>query len=148
MSLVCPVGPEANLLDPGPEHCARLMVNHPVLTLEEMEAVKTTDYKGWDSAVIDATFPVGSGSDGLLNAIEHICAQASEAIQGEYGGTGAKAIVLSDKLAGPDRLPIPSLLAVGAVHQHLLKTQQRPKAALFSEAGDAREVHDFATLTG
>ena len=49
-------------------------------------------------------------------------------------------VVLSDRLAGPDRLPIPSLLATGAVHQHLLQTQQRPKAALFTEAGDAREV--------
>ena len=148
MSLVCPVGPEANLLVAGPEHCARLMVNHPILTLEEMEAIKTTEFNGWSGTVIDATFPVGSGPEGLDNALATICAQVSEAIQGDYGTNGTKTIVLSDKLAGPDRLPIPSLLAVGAVHQHLLRTQQRPKAALFSECGDAREVHDFATMLG
>ena len=51
-------------------------------------------------------------------------------------------------MAGPDRLPIPSLLAIGAVHQHLLKTKQRPRAALFVDCGDGREVHDFATLLG
>jgi glutamate synthase domain-containing protein 2/glutamate synthase domain-containing protein 3 len=55
---------------------------------------------------------------------------------------------LSDKFAGPDRMPLPSLLAVGAVHQHLLRTKQRPKAAIFAEVGDAKEVHDFATIFG
>ena len=55
---------------------------------------------------------------------------------------------MSDKFAGPDRIPLPSLLAVGAVHQHLLRTKQRPKAAIFAEAGDAKEVCDFATLFG
>ena len=54
--------------------------------------------------------------------------------------------MLSDRLAGPDRLPIPSLLALGAVHQHLLSTKQRTRAAVFVEAGDAREVHDMALL--
>jgi hypothetical protein len=51
-------------------------------------------------------------------------------------------------MAGPDRIPVPSLLAIGAIHQHLIKTKQRPKAALFIECGDAREVHDFSTLLG
>lgn len=57
-------------------------------------------------------------------------------------------MILSDKLVGPDRVALPSLLAVGAVHQHLLKTQQRPKAAIFAEAGDIKEVHDYATIFG
>lgn len=61
---------------------------------------------------------------------------------------GVEGVVLSDRFAGPDRIPLPSLLAVGAVHQHLLKTKQRPKAAIFAEAGDAKEVCDFATLFG
>ena len=59
-----------------------------------------------------------------------------------------QAVILSDRLAGPDRLPVPSLLAVGAVHQHLLTTKQRLKGAIFAEMGDAREVHDMATLIG
>ncbi len=57
-------------------------------------------------------------------------------------------LVFSDLLAGPERFPLPSLLVIGAVHQHLLRTQQRTSVALFLECGDAKEVHDFATLLG
>jgi glutamate synthase (NADPH/NADH) len=154
MSLVCPVGPEANLLSKGPEHCARLNVAHPILSLEEMAAVKTSTFRGWKGATVDMTFPAGSGAEGMEEAIARICEEASEAIQGgaslasgsDEESAGSQVVILSDRLAGPGRLPVPSLLALGAVHQHLLNTQQRPKAALFVEAGDAREVHDFATL--
>jgi len=80
--------------------------------------------------------------------LERICEEAADAIQGDLGADGVHGVVLSDRFAGPDRLAMPSLLAVGAVHQHFLKTKQRPKAAIFAEAGDAKEVHDFATLFG
>ncbi len=155
MSLVCPVGPEANLLSVGPEHCRRLVVNHPVLTLEQLEAVKDTEFKGWKARTIDITFPTGTGPQGLQEALDGICEQAAESLQTTFAGEGGAAdeescqlLILSDRLAGPDRLPIPSLLAAGAVHQHLLKTQQRPRVGLFVECGDAREVHDMATLLG
>lgn len=155
MSLVCPVGPEGNLLsDPQQSHCERLVVRHPVLTLDEMETLKNQEYKstsggqGFKTAVIDTTFSVGSGPDGMLQALERICDEAAEAIQGPFGGSGVEGVILSDKFAGPDRIALPSLLAVGAVHHHLLKTKQRPKAAIFAEAGDAKEVHDFATIFG
>lgn len=92
--------------------------------------------------------PIGSNGDGLVDALLSVCEESAQAVQGEYGTEGVKVVILSDKLAGPDRVPIPSLLLVGAVHQHLIKTKQRPKAALFVECGDAREVHDFATLLG
>ena len=65
-----------------------------------------------------------------------------------HGQKGVQGIILSDKFAGPDRIPLPSLLAVGAVHQHMLTTKQRPKAAIFAEVGDVKEVHDYATLFG
>jgi glutamate synthase (NADH) len=84
----------------------------------------------------------------LIQALERICEEAAAAIQGTDSEKGVSAVVLSDLFAGPDRLPLPSLLAVGAVHQHLLKTKQRPKAAIFAEAGDAKEVHEFATMFG
>jgi glutamate synthase (NADPH/NADH) len=83
-----------------------------------------------------------------FKALERICDEAADAIQGGLGSSGVEGVILSDKFAGPDRIPLPSLLAVGAVHQHLLKTKQRPKAAIFAEAGDAKEVCDFATLFG
>lgn len=61
---------------------------------------------------------------------------------------GAQGIILSDKFAGPDRIPLPSLLSVGAVHHHLIGTKQRPKAAIFAEVGDCKEVHDYVTIFG
>lgn len=92
--------------------------------------------------MIDATMPINANGDALVDALLNICEEAAEAVQGEYGhGGGAKVIILSDKMAGPDRLPIPSLLAAGAVHQHLIKTKQRPKAALFIEAGKLVTYH-------
>jgi glutamate synthase (NADPH/NADH) len=153
MSLVCPVGPEGNLLsEPSLQHCQRLVVRNPVLTLEEMRTIKNMEYSNGDAkfrtAVIDTTFPAGSGPDGMLQALERICDEAADLIQGDFGEEGVQAVCLSDRLAGPDRMALPSLLAVGAVHQHLLKTKQRPKSAIFAEVGDAKEVHDYATLFG
>lgn len=152
MSLVCPVGPENNLLsEPSQEHCRRLNVRHPVLTLEEMSTLKHSSHKApFHCAVIDCTFSADSGPDGMLHALERICDEAADAVQGDFGesGSGVQGVILSDRMAGPDRIPLPTLLSVGAVHQHLLKTKQRPKAAIFAEAGDTKEVHDFATLFG
>ena len=148
MSLQCPVGPETNLLDITPEHCARMVIEHPILSLEDMQALKDSSYRGWNTRVIDITMPITSGPQDMVEVMYNVCEEATEAIQGTYGTKGVQAIILSDKLAGPDRIPIPSLLVLGAVHQHLLKTKQRPKAALFVECGDGREVHDFATLLG
>eukprot|EP00980_Cylindrotheca_fusiformis_P010858 scaffold2462_cov127-Cylindrotheca_fusiformis.AAC.15 len=154
MSLVCPVGPEGNLLDDANEtHCQRLVIKHPVLSLEQMATLKDNEYrgangKGFKTAVIDATFPVDSGVDGMLAALERICDEAAEAIQGQPGVKGVEGIVISDKFAGPDRMALPSLIAVGAVHHHLIGTKQRPKAAIFAEVGDCKEVHDFATIFG
>jgi len=156
MSLVCPVGPEGNLLDdPNESHCQRLVIKHPVLSLEEMATLKNNEYKsaaggpGFKTAVIDTTFPVDEGVDGMLAALERICDQAADAIQGtSYGEEGVQGVILSDKFAGPDRMALPSLVAVGAVHHHLIGTKQRPKAAIFAEVGDCKEVHDFATIFG
>ncbi len=144
MSLACPVGPEANILDVTSRHCSRLVVGNPILSLREMQAVKDTTYQGWRSHVMDMTFPAGSGTEGLNHAIDQLCSEASQVLQ----GWDVQILVLSDKLAGPDRMPVPSLLALGAIHQHLLSSKQRLRTAIFVEAGDAREVHDMATLLG
>lgn len=88
------------------------------------------------------------GPEGFYDSLLNICDEVTAAVQGRYGIAGSQVVILSDKLAGPDRIPIPSLLAVGAVHQRLLTTKQRPRAAIVVECGDGREVHDFATLIG
>lgn len=144
MSLMCPVGPAANILDATAEHAKRLMVEHPVMSTAEMNALKSTNNADWTPKLLDATFAAGSGARGLVEALYRLCEQATDALVNEK----APIIVLSDKLAGVNRYPIPSLLAVGAVHQHLLRTQQRTSVALFTECGDAKEVHDFCTLLG
>jgi len=148
MSLQCPVGPESNLLDITSEHCARMVVRHPILSLQEMQALKNSEYRGWQTHVIDCTIPVNSSPQELMEALTVICEEATQAIQGSYQNIGVQAVILSDANADAERMPIPTLLTVGAVHQHLLKTKQRPKSAIFAEAGDAREVHDFATIMG
>ncbi|KAI9909607.1 hypothetical protein PsorP6_015149 [Peronosclerospora sorghi] len=144
MSLMCPVGPAANVLDATAEHAKRLLVEHPIMSNTEMEALKSTNNPAWTPKVLDATFAAGSGARGLVEALYRLCEQATDALVNEK----APIIVLSDKLAGVNRYPVPSLLAVGAVHQHLLRTQQRTSVALFTESGDAKEVHDFCTLLG
>ena len=147
MSLVCPIGPEANLLDATEAHAERLFLPHPVLLPEEMAALKSSPHRGWSAVTLDASFPrseaVGS-PDALERAIEALCVQAEAAVS----AGSAPLLVLSHRNAGPDRLPIPSLLAAGAVHQHLVRTQLRTRSGLLVEAGDAIEPHDFCTLVG
>ncbi|ETV69755.1 hypothetical protein, variant 4 [Aphanomyces astaci] len=144
MSLRCPVGPEENVLDVSADHAKRLIVDHPVLSLEDIQTLKygMSDAK-WTAKTLDATFPAHSGQAGLIQALDRLCEQATTA-----AAQGQAVLVFSDQAAGPDRFPIPSLLVIGAVHQHLLRTQQRTSVALFAECGDAKEVHDFATLLG
>eukprot|EP00516_Mucochytrium_quahogii_P006102 CAMPEP_0203754516 /NCGR_PEP_ID=MMETSP0098-20131031/8107_1 /ASSEMBLY_ACC=CAM_ASM_000208 /TAXON_ID=96639 /ORGANISM=" , Strain NY0313808BC1" /LENGTH=1547 /DNA_ID=CAMNT_0050645575 /DNA_START=283 /DNA_END=4922 /DNA_ORIENTATION=- len=153
MSLQCPVGPEANLLDISPENCDRLMVKDPIMTEHEMAVVKSTGvdnkYRGkWHSKVIDCTYAKNHDGDdngeGLRQGIENLCHAATQAVnEGKV-----PIIVLSHDNVSDDRVPIPSLLAVGAVHQHLIKEKLRTQCALFLDCGDAREVHDFCTLFG
>lgn len=144
MSLICPVGPEGNILDAQGSHAKRLLVDHPIISSSEMKNIKLSQNKEWPATVIDATFPSNSGPQGLTDALYRLCEEATVAISKER----TPLIVLSDKRAGVGRYPIPSLLAVGAVHQHLLRTQQRTKVGIFTECGDAKEVHDFCTLLG
>jgi len=143
MALNCYIGPEGNLLDPGEEHCHRLRLMHPILDNQELAALQQMDHRGWKSQSIDITFPAGSGHQGLLNALDRICAEASEAIAGGY-----QLIILSDRSCGPDNIPISSLLAVGTVHHHLVQTKSRTRIGLILESGEAREVHHHCLLAG
>ena len=81
MSLECYIGPEQNLLDATPEHCHRLLVEHPILTNEEVSAIKNLDENGWRSQTIDITFAREEGEAGLLPALDRICEEAEQAIE-------------------------------------------------------------------
>ncbi|KAG2492850.1 hypothetical protein HYH03_009004 [Edaphochlamys debaryana] len=145
-SLRCFIGPESDLTaDPGPGHCARLELPQPVLDVEEMEALKNMDRPGgWRTKVLDSTFPVAEGAEGMRAAITRLCAEAEAAVK-----SGSYALVcLSDRAYGPDRCPVPSLLAAGAVHHHLVQLKLRSSVGLLVDSGEPREVHQFCLLVG
>jgi glutamate synthase (NADPH/NADH) large chain len=143
MSLECYIGPEQNLLDATPEHCHRLLVDHPILTNEEIAALKHINYRGWNSRVIDITFDRSEGKAGLQQTLDRISSEAEAAAD-----DGIQLVVLSDRAASHDRVPVSALLAIGAVHHHLIKQAKRTQIGLAIETGEAREVHHHCLLIG
>ncbi|CUS22288.1 LAQU0S05e01992g1_1 [Lachancea quebecensis] len=145
MSLECYVGPQGNLLEVHPSQCDRLLLRSPILQWKEFEALKNIEkaHPAWSVANIDITFEKSQGLLGYTFAIERITQQASEAIE-----QGKRIIMISDRKMGPDRIPLSSLIAVGAIHHHLIRNKQRSQVALILETGEAREVHHFCVLLG
>ena len=143
MSLECYIGPERNLLETSEAHCHRLLVPHPILTNEELAALKHLDHRGWRSKTIDITFPRQQGRAGLLEALDRICSEAEAAIDEGYS-----LVILSDRNVGADRAALSSLLACGGVHHHLVRQAKRTRLGLVLESGEAREVHHHCLLVG
>jgi glutamate synthase (NADPH/NADH) large chain len=143
MSLECYIGPEQNLLESTEPHCHRLMVPQPILTNEEVAALKSIDHRGWKAKTIDITWPKSEGEEGMLKALDRICAETEEAIE-----DGFALVVLSDRAMGADRVPMSSLLACGGVHHHLVRKAKRTRIGIILETGEAREVHHFCLLVG
>ncbi|CAN8017433.1 unnamed protein product [Ixodes persulcatus] len=143
MSLACPIGPEANILQPSPEQCRRLWLEQPILSLLDMEVIKCNTYKGWKTKVIDMVFAASEGVKGLFRAINRVCDEACVAAKNGY-----TLLVLSDRRAGRDYVPISAAMALGAVHHHLINMRQRMKCGLILETGEAREVHHMCVLLG
>ena len=147
MSLVSLIGPRPNLLsiDHGVEG-KRLEVKQPILTNEDLEKIRRIEQvegAGFKSVTLDITWPAGAGAAGMEKAIDALCREAqSHVIE------GFNILVLSDRKAGPDRIPVPSLLAVSAVHHHLIREGLRTQVGLVIETGEAREVHHMACLAG
>ena len=143
MSLECYIGPEKNLVDTTEAHCQRLRLPHPILTNEELHALKGMDYRGWRSKEIDITFPKAEGTAGVAKALERICAEAKTAI-----ADGFNLAILSDRAISADRIPLSTLMATGAVHHQLVKNALRTQIGLVLETGEAREVHHHCLLVG
>ncbi|MCA9074215.1 MAG: glutamate synthase subunit alpha, partial [Planctomycetaceae bacterium] len=144
MSLECYIGPEGNLLDTTESQANRLRVPHPILTDEETAAIKALDgFRGWKTKTIDITFDKSAGTNGLLPAVDRICAEAEQAIADGYS-----LVVLSDRATSADRVPVSTLLACGAVHHHLVRNELRTRIGIVLETGEAREVHHFCLLAG
>jgi glutamate synthase (NADPH/NADH) large chain/glutamate synthase (ferredoxin) len=143
MSLATTLGNERNLFDETPEHAHKLLLDQPILLNRELETLRHVDHKVYAAQTIDITWPVAEGADGMSAAIDRICRQAREAIAEDVN-----IIILSDRQLGPRRAPIPSLLAVAAVHHHLVLQGTRLRAGIILESGEPREVHHFATVIG
>ncbi|KAG6707010.1 hypothetical protein I3842_06G010500 [Carya illinoinensis] len=142
-SMECMIGPEGDLTETTEEQCHRLTLKDPLLSVEEMEAIKKMNYRGWQSKVLDITYSKERGRNGLEETLDRICAEAHDAIKEGY-----TLLVISDRAFSPNRVAISSLLAVGAVHQHLVKKLERTRVGLIVESAEPREVHHFCTLVG
>jgi glutamate synthase (NADPH/NADH) large chain len=143
MSLECYIGPEGNLLDTQESDCRRLLVPHPILTNEQAAALEHINHQGWTSRTIDITFPRERGGAGLVSGLDKICEEAEAAIE-----NGDSIVVLSDRKVSRDRVPISALLAVGALHHHLVRKVKRTRIGIVVETGEAREVHHHCLLIG
>ncbi|WP_197321989.1 glutamate synthase large subunit [Saccharomonospora sp. NB11] len=141
------MGPEENLLAPGPASCRQLQLDSPVIDNEQLaKLVHVADdgeHSDFACAVLSGLFEVDGGGQALAEAITRVRQEASEAI-----AAGARTLVLSDRDSDHRMAPIPSLLLVSAVHHHLVRTKERLRVALVVETGDAREVHHVALLLG
>ncbi|KAJ6418790.1 hypothetical protein OIU84_002048 [Salix udensis] len=142
-SMECMIGPEGDLTETTEEQCHRLSLKDPLLSIGEMEAIKKMNYNGWRSKVLDITYSIKHGRKGLEETLDRICAEAHEAIKEGY-----TVLILSDRAFSSKRVAISSLLAVGAVHQHLVKKLERTQVGLIVESAEPREVHHFCTLVG
>ncbi len=146
MSLVSFIGPRPNIFDrEGNSRRKRLEVRQPILTNGDLEKIRCIGHfeDSFDTKTLDITYPVEQGEAGMATALERLCERAEAAVKGRYN-----IIVLSDRMVGSDRIPIPALLATAAVHHHLIRKGLRTSVGLVVETGEAREVHHFCCLAG
>ena len=141
------IGPEHNLLDPGPSSCRQISLQFPVIDNDELAKIINVnadgDQPGFATHVVRGLFPIAGGGRSLVARLEQIRSEVSSAIN-----EGARIIVLSDRDGDAENAPIPSLLLTSAVHHHLIREKTRTKVGLVVESGEVREVHHVALLIG
>ncbi len=143
MSLRTALGPTGNILSEEPGHAHQLVMDTPILRDPELERLRAVRHEVLAARTLDATWPRADGAAGLERALERLSGEASTA-----GAEGVNVLVLSDRTVGPERVPVPSLLAVSSVHHHLVREGTRLRAGLVVESGEPREVHHVACLIG
>ncbi len=146
-SLGASIGPEHNLLDPGPDSCKQISLQFPVIDNDELAKIINVnvdgDQPGFVCHVVKGLFKTAGGGKSLVARINEIRAEISKAIS-----EGARIIVLSDRDGDAENAPIPSLLLTAAVHHHLIREKTRTQVGLVVESGEVREVHHVALLIG
>ncbi|MCP5386156.1 MAG: glutamate synthase large subunit [Novosphingobium sp.] len=146
MSLVSMIGPRPNLLGMEAGTHKRLEVDQPILTNDEIAKIRSVEAAldgAFRTETIDITWDASSGAEGLEMALKEMCWAATEAVLQDKN-----ILILSDRAQGPDRVPMPALLATAAVHHHLVRQGLRMQTGLVVETGEAREVHHFCVLAG
>jgi len=147
MSLVSFVGPKPNLLDINQVNPPmRLEVSQPILDFNDMAKLRDIEqftHGKFRSATLDITYPFAWGREGVEAKLASLCAEAVDAIK-----LGNNILIISDRAVGPKQVAIPALLALSAIHQHLVREGRRTTVGLVVETGSAREVHHFGVLAG
>ncbi|MDE6014488.1 MAG: glutamate synthase large subunit [Acetatifactor sp.] len=134
------IGPEGNLLEEQPSNCNVLKVNNPILTNTDLLKIRTMKADGFKVEVVPITYYKNTS---LERAIDRLFVEVDRAYR-----DGVNILILSDRGVDENHVAIPSLLAVSALNQYLVRTKKRTRVALILETGEPREVHDFATLLG
>ena len=132
-----------NILTPSENHCKMVRLNHPILNNAQLDILCNIRYKGFKTVKLPLLFEVAKGCQGLQEALATLCKQAEESVN-----EGVNYIVLSDRDVDATHAAIPSLLAVSAVHHHLISVGKRVQTALIVESGEIREVMHAALLLG
>ncbi|MFY0606932.1 MAG: glutamate synthase large subunit [Cyclobacteriaceae bacterium] len=141
MSLFTRVGESLNILEETAAHTKQIHISQPVLSRQGFYKLTNQASIGFDHQVIDATYEPSKTT--LKKALDRICRDATEAIKG-----GKKILIVSNKNISKSRVPIPTLLSIGAVHHHLVDKNLRTKTGLIAKAGDVWETHHYATVIG
>lgn len=143
MSLDCYIGRRRSLLMETPEHAHLLHLKSPLLDNDALEAIAESENPAFRSVTIPALFDVHRGAAGLDAALDVICADAVRAVD-----AGKTILIVSDRGVDADHAPVPILLAIAAIHHHLIREGRRLKADLIAETGQVWDVHHFALLLG
>jgi glutamate synthase domain-containing protein 2/glutamate synthase domain-containing protein 1/glutamate synthase domain-containing protein 3 len=143
MSLCSYIGNERNILAETAEHCHTLKLPHPILTNHDLEKLRRLAQGDFLATTLNALFRADGGERELERSVDALCRRASWAIKSGYS-----VLVLSDRGTDEDYAPIPSLLALSAVHHHLIREGTRTQVALIVESGEPREIHHFSLLIG
>jgi glutamate synthase (NADPH) large chain len=143
MSLASFIGSERNLLDETPQHCHKLKLKYPILTNHDLEKLRRLSWGDFLATTLPTFFRVDGGGKELERSLEGLCRRASLAIKSGY-----TVLILSDRGIERDWAPIPSLMALTAVHNHLIREKTRTQVGIIVESGEPREVMHFALLLG
>ena len=137
------LGNSGNLTEPNKAGTYALSMRTPILTNQELASIKALDCRRMKSVTLPILFDPTKGAEGLRDALDELCAKAEEAAR-----TDQNVLILSDRGVDENHAPIPALLAVAAVHNHLIRKVLRTEIGLILESGEPREVHHFCTLIG